>query len=267
MTDARVLLERHKPRLVYDSQEAYFADSAGDLDRLADERPAPRRTGPCWPSRRSSRSPSSARTSTRTARRCSATDMIGETHARLRRARRRDAPPGRATATASTATPGATRRAACGSSTGSSTTTTTSSWLGPLLERRQARGRLGARADPARRGRAARAGGLLASTRPPRARPGATSGRHGQRRRSSTSRAARTRTTSAPGSHWTGAWFDQADGKGPQITPTLEVVEDASPPGCCGPAAGATPRRRARRWTREPEQPRPPPALARTPRR
>ena len=28
MTDARVLLERHRPRLVYDSQEAYFADSA-----------------------------------------------------------------------------------------------------------------------------------------------------------------------------------------------------------------------------------------------
>ena len=28
MTDPRVLLERHRPRLVYDSQEAYFADSA-----------------------------------------------------------------------------------------------------------------------------------------------------------------------------------------------------------------------------------------------
>ena len=28
MTDPRILLERHKPRLVYDSQEAYFADSA-----------------------------------------------------------------------------------------------------------------------------------------------------------------------------------------------------------------------------------------------
>lgn len=28
MTDARVLLERHKPRLVYDSLEVYFADSA-----------------------------------------------------------------------------------------------------------------------------------------------------------------------------------------------------------------------------------------------
>src|SRR4051812_9478072 len=28
MTDTRTLLERHKPKLVYDSQEAYFADSA-----------------------------------------------------------------------------------------------------------------------------------------------------------------------------------------------------------------------------------------------
>ena len=28
MTDARSLLERHRPRLVYDSQEAYFADAA-----------------------------------------------------------------------------------------------------------------------------------------------------------------------------------------------------------------------------------------------
>ena len=28
MTDVRVLLERHKPRLVYDSHEVYFADSA-----------------------------------------------------------------------------------------------------------------------------------------------------------------------------------------------------------------------------------------------
>src|ERR1044072_7224769 len=28
MTDARTLLERHRPRLVYDSHEAYFADAA-----------------------------------------------------------------------------------------------------------------------------------------------------------------------------------------------------------------------------------------------
>src|SRR3954452_186496 len=31
------------------------------------------------------------------------------------------------------------------------------------------------------------------------------------------------------GSHWTGTWFDQADGKGPQITPTLEVLTDSAP--------------------------------------
>jgi hypothetical protein len=32
-----------------------------------------------------------------------------------------------------------------------------------------------------------------------------------------------------PGSHWTSAWWDQADGKGPQVTPALEVVEDDTP--------------------------------------
>ena len=32
-----------------------------------------------------------------------------------------------------------------------------------------------------------------------------------------------------PGSHWSGSWRDRADGKGPQITPTLEVVEDTTP--------------------------------------
>jgi hypothetical protein len=31
------------------------------------------------------------------------------------------------------------------------------------------------------------------------------------------------------GSHWTGVWFDQADGKGPQIVPRLEVLQDATP--------------------------------------
>jgi hypothetical protein len=32
-----------------------------------------------------------------------------------------------------------------------------------------------------------------------------------------------------PGPHWTGVWIDQADGKGPQIAPTLEVLGDAEP--------------------------------------
>jgi hypothetical protein len=31
------------------------------------------------------------------------------------------------------------------------------------------------------------------------------------------------------GTHWTGDWFDQADGKGPQITPTLEFLDDRAP--------------------------------------
>lgn len=32
-----------------------------------------------------------------------------------------------------------------------------------------------------------------------------------------------------PGSHWTGVWFDEADGRGPAITPTLEVLGDSQP--------------------------------------
>jgi hypothetical protein len=32
-----------------------------------------------------------------------------------------------------------------------------------------------------------------------------------------------------PGSHFTGTWFDQADGKGPQISPKLEVLDDSTP--------------------------------------
>lgn len=32
-----------------------------------------------------------------------------------------------------------------------------------------------------------------------------------------------------PGLHATGAWFDQADGRGPQIRPELDVVEDTTP--------------------------------------
>ena len=32
------------------------------------------------------------------------------------------------------------------------------------------------------------------------------------------------------GSHWTGVWFDQADGRGPAITPTLEILGDHQPP-------------------------------------
>ena len=31
------------------------------------------------------------------------------------------------------------------------------------------------------------------------------------------------------GPYWTGVWWDQADGRGPQITPTLEVLEDRTP--------------------------------------
>ena len=61
------------------------------------------------------------------------------------------------------------------------------------------------------------------------------------------------------GSHWTGVWWDQADGRGPQITPTLEVLEDRTPawvhwPGWWGdtkatasPVDSASPRSPGRR--------------------
>jgi hypothetical protein len=32
-----------------------------------------------------------------------------------------------------------------------------------------------------------------------------------------------------PGSHWTGVWFDRADGRGPMINPSLEVLGDSEP--------------------------------------
>ena len=48
-------------------------------------------------------------------------------------------------------------------------------------------------------------------------------------RRSSTSPAARTPTTSRTGSHWTGNWFDQADGKGPQIAPDARGARRPQP--------------------------------------
>jgi hypothetical protein len=61
------------------------------------------------------------------------------------------------------------------------------------------------------------------------------------------------------GAHWTGVWWDQADGRGPQITPTLEVLEDRTPawvhwPGSWGdtkatasPLDAASPRSPGRR--------------------
>jgi hypothetical protein len=31
------------------------------------------------------------------------------------------------------------------------------------------------------------------------------------------------------GTHWTGTWLDQADGRGPQIVPRLDILDDATP--------------------------------------
>jgi hypothetical protein len=76
-----------------------------------------------------------------------------------------------------------------------------------------------------------------------------------------------------PGSHWTGVWFDQADGRGPAITPALEILGDSKPawvhwPGwwgdtkSSGPIDSSSPRSPGRRphWSD-------PAALVMTPRR
>ena len=108
MTDARVLLERHKPAPRLRLPGGILRRLRGDLDGLADATSSSARTGRCSPSRRSSRSASSVRTRTPTARQALATDMIGDTtrnyannaaalhkHAKYAQPRPRPRPPGR----------------------------------------------------------------------------------------------------------------------------------------------------------------------------
>ena len=101
----------------------------------------------------------------------------------------------------------------------------------------------------ARRGRAARAGRLHPAQALPRARPWTDVQKAGNTPLVYVARGSHANYFGA-GSHWTGVWWDQADGKGPQITPTLEVSRTAPRRGCCGRGAGATPRRASCGWTR-----------------
>ena len=229
MTDARLLLERHTPRLVYDSHEPYFADSAAiwtdsptNVLRRADG------TVLAKPPKLAAQLPRAARLRGRRPR------YWPPTRSATPRATTPPMPPPctaiRRTRTASTATRGATIRVDSGSSTGASTTTTTSNCR-PAGQRRQARGRLGARAAPARPEREARAGGLL---------PAQDGREQALGRRPEATKAPATPLVYValgshanyfgPGSHWTGVWFDQTDGKGRQVAPTLEVLDDARPP-------------------------------------
>ena len=237
MTDVRVLLERHRPRLVYDSHEAYFADSAA----IWTDSPTNvlKRAGGTVVARPPQLNLAYLATTTR-----GQVDRHDRRHhARLRQATPPRCTPRRSTPTASTATPARTPRAGSGCSTGSSTTTTTTS--------------CSAR-SPAATTRATGSSCSCASTPPRSPRSScspSTSRRRGPGRAS-------TQTTPivyvargshanyfSKGSHWTGNWFDQADGKGPQITPALEVLDDRTPawvlwPGFWGdtkarhPAAG-----------------------------
>ena len=128
MTDAHVLLARHAPRLVYDSQEAYFADSAAIWTDSAPNvlkrangtllaKPPQLALGYLGAHGYADGKP------------VLADDVIGETTKDYtRHAAALHAKP--AYRNRLHGAGGATRAGGCGSSTGSSTTTTTSSWRG-----------------------------------------------------------------------------------------------------------------------------------------
>ena len=258
MTDARVLLERHKPRLAYDSMEPYFADSAATWTdsshnalRRADgtvlARPPKLALSLLGPHTYSD------------GRQALAADAIGETtrdypaHAAAlhRQARYRDRAYGHA------------RRDRSGR-------LWLQYWLfyyyndfqllGPLVSGGKHEGdwevvqiRLGPSEQPEQ---AVYSQHKLAESRPwtdvrkPSGAPNTpivyvARGSHANYFRS--------------GSHWTGVWWDQTDGRGPAITPTLEVLGDTQPawvhwPGSWGdtkatpsPLDSASPRSPGRR--------------------
>ena len=257
MTDARVLLERHKPAPRLRLARGVLRRLRGDLDGFADERARARRRHGRSPSRRSSRSASSARTSTRTAPRRSP-----PTRSATPRATTRPTPP-RCTASRHyrDRVHGHARRDAQGR-------LWLQYWLfyyyndfqllGPLFSGGKHEGdwelvqlRLGADEKPEQAVFSQHKTGA-------RARPGSDVAQGAATRRSSTSRAARTPTTSRPARTGPASWFDQADGKGPQIVPDARRARrPPSPPGCCGRASGATPSRPPAAGLLEPDQPGP----------
>ena len=101
--------------------------------------------------------------------------------------------------------------------------------VGSLLSRRQARGRLGARPDPARRERAPRAGRRTPSTSSARRQPWIKVAKHGGTRRSCTSRAARTPTTSAPARTGPATGSTAPTARARRSTPKLEIVGSDTP--------------------------------------
>ena len=207
-------------------------------------------TGRCSPSRRSLRSGVPRPAHLRGQAPGAGRRRDRRDHPQLRRTRRCVAPQGEVPRPRLRPRAGATATAGCGSSTGSSTTTTTSScsarW--PAAASTRATGSSSS-SGSARASSPSRPS--TASTSSPRAAPWADVRKAG----ANTPLVYVARGSHAnyfrAGSHWTGVWWDQADGRGPQITPTLEVLEDRD--AGLGALAGLVGRhegRRRRRWTR-----------------
>ncbi len=258
MTDARILLERHRPRLVYDSHEAYFADSAAtwtdsptNVLRRADgtvlAKPPQLSLALLGPHAYADGASVLA-------------DRRDRRHdARLRRPRRRVASPGEVQG------PGLRPRAARQAEPA----------VAPVLallllqrlpaarpvRRRQARGRLGARPAPSQRRRATGAGGLLAAQdRREQAVGEREEGRDEHAARLRRPRFARELlqrglgTRPRPGS-------TRPTARARRSRRRSRCSRTPSRRGCTGPACGGTRRRRARRST---PRARSAPAAART---
>lgn len=225
MTDARVLLERHRPRLVYDSQEAYFADSAA----VWTDSPANvlRRAGGAVVAKPPKLSLAFLGPRTYSGgEKVAAGDEIGDTTrayasnaaAMHRQARYRDRVYGHA------------RRDPQGR-------LWLQYWLfyyyndfrlvGSLLAGGKHEGdwelvqlRLNASEQPDL--------AVYSQHKEAERRPWAEVRKSGNSPLVYVARGSHANYFRA-GSHFTGVWFDQADGKGPEITPKLEVVEDTTP--------------------------------------
>jgi hypothetical protein len=236
MTDSHALLERHKPRLVYDSMEAYFADSAAIwTDSKANV--LKRAAGPTI-----AKPPALSLDFLGTHTYADGTpvlaaDVIGETtrdyavHARALHAdaRYRDR------------IHGAVRRDAQGRR-----------WLqywcfyyyndyqlaGPLLTGGKHEGdwemvqiRLGAAEQPEEAVYAQHKGAERRAWRDVATAQGAPQTPLVYVARGSHA------AYFAPGTHWTGTWFDHADGKGPKIAPALTDLGDPAPPWVAWPGS------------------------------
>jgi hypothetical protein len=233
MTDARVLLERHKPRLVYDSHEAYFADSAATwTDSPANVLKRADGTVLAKPSKLSLGflGPQVYGDGTTKAL---ATDTIGETtrdyasHAAAlhRQAKYRDRVYGHA------------RKDSQGR-------LWLQYWLFYYYNDFQLLGSIGAgkhegdwelaqvRLNASEQPEQV----IFSQHKEAESKPWASVKKSGTSPLVYVARGSHANYFGA-GSHFTGVWLDQADGKGPQIAPTLEVLNDSTPAWVLWPGA------------------------------